>query len=77
VSQAERAQLRHEHLPIKPNVDADFPVICTSFEIIIRDRKFLQNYTFKYLVVDEGHRLKNFDCMLVCPVPPCVPGSEV
>ena len=32
---------------------------------MIADRKFLQKYHFKYIVVDEGHRLKNFDCKLV------------
>ena len=40
------------------------PVIVTSYEIVIADSKFLQKYKFKYLVVDEGHRLKNADCRL-------------
>ena len=43
----------------------DFPVIITSYEIVIADVKFLQKYQFKYVVVDEGHRLKNFDCRLI------------
>jgi len=30
-----------------------------------QNRWLWQGYTFKYLVVDEGHRLKNFDCMLI------------
>lgn len=42
-----------------------FPVLVTSYEIVIADSKHLQKYDFKYLVVDEGHRLKNFDCRLI------------
>lgn len=42
-----------------------FPVIITSYEIVMADRKFLQRHQFKYIVVDEGHRLKNFDCKLL------------
>mmetsp|Transcript_31083 Transcript_31083/g.59980 ORF Transcript_31083/g.59980 Transcript_31083/m.59980 type:complete len:829 (+) Transcript_31083:2-2488(+) len=58
-TQAERAELRRAHMPTRATVDEHFPVVCTSYEIIIRDRKFLQAYHWKYLVVDEGHRLKN------------------
>ena len=29
------------------------------------DRKHLQKFAWKYIVVDEGHRLKNFDCKLI------------
>jgi SNF2-related domain len=43
----------------------DFPVIITSFEIAIRERKALSKLSYKYLVVDEGHRLKNSKCLLV------------
>lgn len=41
------------------------PVIVTSFEIAIRERKALSKLHYKYLVVDEGHRLKNSNCLLV------------
>ena len=34
-------------------------------EIVIADVKFLQRYNWKYIVVDEGHRLKNFNCKLL------------
>ena len=43
----------------------DFPAVVTSYEIIIADRKFLQRFKWKYIVVDEGHRLKNFNCRLI------------
>jgi ATP-dependent DNA helicase len=47
--------------PNKPT----FPVIVTSFEIVIADSKFLAKHKFKYMVVDEGHRLKNYNCRLL------------
>jgi len=42
-----------------------FPVVVTSYEIVIADSKLLQRYKWKYVVVDEGHRLKNFNCKLL------------
>ncbi len=44
---------------------ARFPVVCTSYEICMRDKKYLASYPWKFIVVDEGHRLKNFNCKLV------------
>lgn len=40
-------------------------VVVTSYEISIRDFKYLANRDWKYLIVDEGHRLKNADCLLI------------
>lgn len=59
----ERQALRATELR-SPNT-RDFPVVVSSYEIVIADRKFLQRYHWKYLVVDEGHRLKNFNCRLI------------
>ena len=42
------------------------PVVVTSFEIAIKDSRFLMTHHWKYLVVDEAHRLKNFECKLIC-----------
>jgi ATP-dependent DNA helicase len=44
---------------------AAFPVILTTYEILMRDRSHLAPYHWGYIVVDEGHRLKNFDCRLM------------
>jgi len=44
---------------------AAFPVVLTTYDIIIRDRAHLQHYDWGYIVVDEGHRLKNLDCKLM------------
>ena len=60
----ERARLRRQDM--KGNSKGDtFPIICTSYEICMRDKKYLSNYQWKFMVVDEGHRLKNFNCKLV------------
>lgn len=44
---------------------ATFPVLVTSYEIVIADSKHLARYQWKYIIVDEGHRLKNFNCKLL------------
>uniref|UniRef100_A0A2K6TCI0 Helicase, lymphoid specific n=1 Tax=Saimiri boliviensis boliviensis TaxID=39432 RepID=A0A2K6TCI0_SAIBB len=41
------------------------PVVVTSFEIAMRDRNALQHCYWKYLIVDEGHRIKNMKCRLI------------
>ncbi|KAM4615503.1 lymphoid-specific helicase isoform 2-T2 [Polymixia lowei] len=42
-----------------------YPVVVTSFEIAMLDIKVLQRFQWKYLIVDEGHRIKNLNCRLV------------
>ncbi|KAM4030519.1 lymphoid-specific helicase isoform 2-T2 [Anomaloglossus baeobatrachus] len=41
------------------------PVVITSFEIAMNDRKILQNKPWKYMILDEGHRIKNMNCRLI------------
>eukprot|EP00898_Chlorokybus_atmophyticus_P004705 jgi/Chlat1/5235/Chrsp33S08962 len=62
---AERARMRAP-LPTSEKLITDkFPVVITSYEIIIADANFLRNYPWKVMIVDEGHRLKNFQCKLL------------
>ncbi|XP_053547838.1 lymphoid-specific helicase isoform X2 [Bombina bombina] len=42
-----------------------FPVVITSFEIAMRDRQALQHNSWKYMILDEGHRIKNMNCRLI------------
>ncbi|XP_041427007.1 lymphoid-specific helicase [Xenopus laevis] len=42
-----------------------FPVVITSFEIAMRDRQVLQHSAWKYMILDEGHRIKNMNCRLI------------
>ena len=44
---------------------SSFPVVVTTYEMIIKDRVHLSNYNWGYIVVDEGHRLKNLNCKLI------------
>lgn len=41
-----------------------YPVIITSYEIPLRDIS-LRKINWRYLIIDEGHRLKNHKCLLV------------
>ncbi|KAI4215461.1 MAG: hypothetical protein LQ351_001930 [Letrouitia transgressa] len=59
-----RAQIRRQQLK-GDSKGEKFPVVCTSYEICMKDKKYLANYNWKYIIVDEGHRLKNFNCKLV------------
>uniref|UniRef100_A0ACD5XWD7 Uncharacterized protein n=1 Tax=Avena sativa TaxID=4498 RepID=A0ACD5XWD7_AVESA len=58
-----RENLRRKFMPKK--IGPDFPIIITSFEMAMYDAKYLANYDWKYVVVDEGHRLKNTNCKLL------------
>ncbi|KAF2971228.1 hypothetical protein GQX73_g2376 [Xylaria multiplex] len=41
-----------------------FPVVCTSYEMVLRDRAALSKIDWAFIVVDEGHRMKNADSKL-------------
>ncbi|KAJ6120718.1 hypothetical protein N7523_004998 [Penicillium sp. IBT 18751x] len=64
-SKDERAEIRNKQLKIRDQMKMDFPIVCTSYDICINDRKFLAQYQWRYIIVDEGHRLKNMNCRLI------------
>ncbi|KFY99798.1 hypothetical protein V498_00523 [Pseudogymnoascus sp. VKM F-4517 (FW-2822)] len=41
-----------------------FPVVCTSYDIILRDKNYLSHINWEFIIIDEGHRLKNFNSQL-------------
>lgn len=50
----------------KKKRNPDFPFIVTSYEVAIRDQAKLEKLSeFTYVIVDEGHRLKNHRCTLL------------
>lgn len=49
-SKPERAELRKQ-MKLKDQKEADFPVVCTSYEICMNDRAFLGQFSWKYIVV--------------------------
>jgi len=68
-NQAERMVLR-ERLHDKVTCDEldgkeMMNVVVTSYEIAMNDRATFQNTQWRYIVVDEGHRLKNMNCRLI------------
>lgn len=62
-SKQEREEIRNTRL--RNPGGKEFPVICTSYEICMNDRKFLAHYGWKYIIIDEGHRIKNLNCRLI------------
>ncbi|XP_060070965.1 lymphoid-specific helicase-like [Ylistrum balloti] len=63
----ERTRLRmkmYKKYSVKKDVEVQ-PVVITSYEITIIDRKLLSSFEWKYLIVDEGHRIKNTHCRLI------------
>ncbi|KAF1976570.1 hypothetical protein BU23DRAFT_551518 [Bimuria novae-zelandiae CBS 107.79] len=42
-----------------------FPIVITSYEICMNDRKFLTGFGWQFIIIDEGHRIKNLDCRLI------------
>lgn len=60
----ERAEIVRKYMP--RTTGPNFPIIITSYEVALSDaRRHLKHYSWKYLVVYEGHRLKNSKCKLV------------
>jgi ATP-dependent DNA helicase len=51
--------------PTNDDAASSFPIVITTYEMIIKDRAHLAAYNWGYIVVDEGHRLKNLDCKLM------------
>lgn len=56
----ERAAIRQKNMKLKNQGDLDFPVVCTSYEVCMNDRKFLTNYKWRYIVVVCSGRLLLF-----------------
>ncbi|XP_020534146.1 probable ATP-dependent DNA helicase CHR12 isoform X2 [Jatropha curcas] len=44
--------------------DGNFDVLITHYDLIMRDKAFLKKIPWHYMIVDEGHRLKNHECAL-------------
>lgn len=41
-----------------------FNVLLTTYEYVIKDKSVLAKLPFKYMIIDEGHRMKNHHCKL-------------
>ncbi|KAK4769218.1 hypothetical protein SAY86_027368 [Trapa natans] len=45
--------------------NGEFNVLVTHYSLIMRDKTFLKRIQWQYMIIDEGHRLKNSGCSLV------------
>ena len=61
----EREEMRSARMKPGQSKDMSFPVVITSFEICMIDRPHLERYMWQYIILDEGHRIKNRNCRLV------------
>ncbi|CAG0919105.1 unnamed protein product [Notodromas monacha] len=43
---------------------AKFNVLLTTYEYVIKDKAILSKIRWKYMIIDEGHRMKNHHCKL-------------
>lgn len=50
-SKSEREFIRTDRLKLREQGSMDFPVVCTSYDICINDRKFLAQYKWRYIIV--------------------------
>ncbi|KAF3766841.1 hypothetical protein M406DRAFT_254423 [Cryphonectria parasitica EP155] len=41
-----------------------FPVVCTSYEMVIKDSSLLSKINWELIIIDEGHRMKNAESRL-------------
>ncbi|KAJ4319242.1 putative ATPase [Fusarium piperis] len=41
-----------------------FPVVCTSYEMVLRDQHNLSKINWEFIIIDEGHRMKNAEAKL-------------
>ncbi|PFH60435.1 hypothetical protein XA68_10949 [Ophiocordyceps unilateralis] len=46
----------------RPN--AKFPVVLTSYEMVLRDQHNLSRINWEFIIIDEGHRMKNAEAKL-------------
>jgi ATP-dependent DNA helicase len=51
---ATREEIRKKHFS-KKQMSEQFPIVVTSYEIIMNDRQFLSRLQWKFIIIDEGN----------------------
>lgn len=41
------------------------PIVLTTFEVPLYENSFIKSLSWRYIIVDEGHRIKNHECQLI------------
>ena len=62
---AKKASADDAKVDLPPHQKTTFPVVLTTYEMIIKDRNEFAAYHWGFIFVDEGHRLKNMECRLM------------
>ena len=45
----------------------DFDVVCTTYEVVIIEKAAFLKFKWRYIIIDEAHRIKNENSMLSKP----------
>ncbi|XP_076637623.1 lymphoid-specific helicase [Colletes latitarsis] len=53
------------------NYYTTLPIVLTTFEVPLSEKHFIRSQHWRYIVIDEGHRIKNPNCMLVSFLKTC------
>ncbi|XP_053986505.1 lymphocyte-specific helicase-like isoform X1 [Hylaeus volcanicus] len=53
------------------NTYSTMPIVLTSFEMPLTEKNFMRSLHWRYIIVDEGHRIKNHECQLVALLKQC------
>ncbi|KAE8797998.1 putative chromatin-remodeling complex ATPase chain [Hordeum vulgare] len=56
--------LRVKHIKKKLLVPGMFDVCLTSFDMAIKEKKALKRFSWRYIIIDEAHRIKNENAVL-------------
>ncbi|XP_017755570.1 PREDICTED: lymphoid-specific helicase-like [Eufriesea mexicana] len=47
------------------------PIVLTTFEVPLHESNFIKSLNWKYIIIDEGHRIKNHKCQLLQVLKSC------
>lgn len=67
-SKEEREQNLYKKIKQKYHVANEYwtqPVVLTTYEVPLNEANFLRTQHWRYIVVDEGQRIKNYNCQLI------------
>ncbi|CAI2732022.1 unnamed protein product [Schistosoma spindalis] len=49
---------------LRSNYNKSIKILLTTYELCINDEAFFKTFNWNYVIIDEGHRLKNFNTQL-------------
>ncbi|XP_060815340.1 lymphoid-specific helicase-like isoform X2 [Bombus pascuorum] len=58
-----RSKIKHKYKITETY--STFPIVLTSFEVPLLESNFIKSLSWRYIIIDEGHRIKNHECQLI------------